>query len=134
MPTPVNLPPLRGIDPAGPLAPWARLLPQLINRLGEARAYEKLVPVNGFAHTIPVATGLCLMTPAGALATGTLTLPAQASDGFQQELVTLQPIAALTIAANAGQTIVGATVFALAARVKVVYFFEASSSTWYEIQ
>jgi len=134
MPTPVNLPPLKGVEQNTSLSAWARLVPQMVNRLGEARAYEILTPLNGFAHTIPNATGVCLMTPAGFIAAGTLTLPAQASDGFQQEIVCTQSVGALTVAPSTGQTIIGATFFAVNPGQRVVYFFVASASTWYKIQ
>lgn len=134
MPTPVNLPPLTGVDPAAPGSRWLLLVQQLVNRLGEGRAYEVLTPVTGFAHTIPNATGLCLLTPAGTLASGTLTLPTRASDGFCQELLSTQTVTALTVSPSSGQTIVGATAIALSAGVKVVYFFVASTSTWYKMQ
>lgn len=134
MPRPVNLAPVRGFPPESPEGAWVRLVPPAVNRLAEARAYERLTPASGFTHTIPDGTGVCLLTPAGTLAAGTLTLPSAASDGFQQEIVTSQAVSALTIAPNSGQTIVGATVFALAAGVKVVYFFVASASTWYKMQ
>lgn len=133
MPQPVNLPQLSGLTQDGLLAKWLLLAQQAVNRLGASRAYEVLTPVTGFAHTIPKATGVCLLTPAGVLATGTITLPAQASDGFQQELLSSQTVTALTVAASSGQTIVGSTAFALSAGVKVVYFFVASTSTWYKM-
>lgn len=134
MPVPVSLSGVFGLKPGDPFLLWAQKAQQMVNRLGEGRSYEVLVPVTGFTHTVPLATGTCLLTPAGVLATGTITLPAQASDGFQQRIVTSQTVTALTVAPSSGQTIVGATAFALTAGVEVVYFFAASASIWYKIR
>jgi hypothetical protein len=134
MPVPVSVSGVFGLPPDSPFLQWVQKAQQMVNRLGEGRSYEVLVPVTGFTHVIPNATGVCLLTPAGVLATGTLTLPAQASDGFRQHILTSQTVTALTVTASSGQTIVGSTAFALSAGVEVVYFFVASTSTWYKMR
>ena len=133
MPVPVRLPASQGLVPPGPHAIWLQQAEQMINRLGEARAYAQVVPVTGFTQLIPNGTGLLLLHPAGVLASGTVTLPAQASDGFEQQILTSQTVTALTVAPSSGQTIVGVTSFGLTAGTKVMYRFVAATSTWYKM-
>ena len=131
---PINVPPLAGIDIATAAGKWMLVFRQLLNQLGQAWGSSIQAPSTGFTLTIPQATGVFLLTPGGALATGTVILPGQASDGFQQHILSSQPVAALTVAPNTGQTIVGSASFALSAGVEVVYFFVASTSTWYKMR
>lgn len=134
MPVPVSISGVFGQSVDTMLLAWLRKAQQMINLLGQGWAYEVVVPLTGFAHAIPVHTGMCLLTPAGVLATGTLTLPVQAADGFQQHILTSQTVTALTVAPATGQTIVGTTALTLSAGVEVVYFFVAASSTWYKMR
>ena len=133
MPTPVNLPGVFGLPPDSPVRLWLENAQQKINVLGQLWAYEIVAPVTGFAHQIPVRTGVCLLTPAGVLASGTLTLPGQAADGFRQSILTSQTVTALTISPATGQTIVGTASLTLTAGVQIVYMFVASNNTWYKM-
>ena len=138
MPVPINLPgvPLASGAQALPavMTSWLRQVQQAINALGAQRAYAAYTPVTGFSQLIPVNTGLCLLTPAGALATGTVTLPATAADGFEQQILSTQTVATLTVAPSSGQTIVGTASLTLTAGVQIVYRYSASAKTWYRMQ
>ena len=114
---------------------WERKLQAAFNNLGAVWGNDLVSgPVAGFAHQIPISTGTCLLVPAGTIANGTVTLPASALEGFEQQIASSQQITALAVAANSGQTIVGATSFLLAAGSSVVYRFVAATSTWYKIR
>lgn len=138
MPVPIQLPPppQRTQTDAEGMA-WNRWFQQVaaaIVSLASARSYEVLVPATGFSHTIPVNTGLCLLTPAGALATGTLVLPAKALDGFEQQILSTQTVTTLTVSPSVGQTITGTAVFALAAGVQAVFRWRGDTAVWYRMQ
>lgn len=134
MPRPVTLSPVAGQDEATPWARWVHQLKGAFDKLADRCAYEVLVPATGFTHTIPNAVSRCLLTPAAVLATGTITLPANVSDGFEVSIVTSQTVTALTVSPNSGQTIVGTTALTLTAGTQIVYFFAAASSVWYKVQ
>ena len=93
-----------------------------------------VVPVSGFGNTIPSTTSnlnAYVMTPAGTLATGTLTMPAGAVQGQVVNISSHQKITALTLNANAGQTLLDA-ITTLAAAGFVNYIMDGAS-TWHRI-
>lgn len=113
---------------------WFRTLQSAVAKLAQSWAYETLTPTTGFSHQIPNNTGLCLLTPAGGLAAGTVTLPANVLDGFEQTIAASQAVTALTVAPASGQTIVGTTSFTLSAGVRVVFRYTAAAKVWYRLQ
>ena len=113
---------------------WLQLVQVAVNALGSRNANDVLTPVTGFTHTIPNATGTCLLTPAAGLATGTLTLPAKAVEGFEQHIVSTQAVTTLTISPSTGQTISGSASLALAAYSEIVYRYVAATNTWYKVR
>ena len=139
MTTPITLPPPpRALAATPEAAEWARWFQQLqtsIATLATSRSYEVLQsPATGFTHSIPVGQGLCLLLPAAGIASGTVTLPAAAADGFEQQILSSQTVTSLTVAAAPGQTIVGTAVFALAAGVRAVFRWRAGVNVWYRMQ
>lgn len=129
MSTPIRVSPVPpGYDPK-----WELQLQQQVALLGARWATDRLTPVTGFTHTVPPNNGLCLLTPAGALATGTVTLPAAITDGFEQTILSTFAVTTLTVAANTGQTVQGTVVFALAANVAVRFRYLAATTTWYRM-
>ena len=134
MPKPFFLTPPAGVGQSEPIAKWLTLLRQVVNGIANTCAYDTFVPVTGFSHTIASGNGMCLLLPAGTLAAGTITLPAQSPDGFQQAIASPQTVTSLTVAANSGQTIVGTTVFALTAGSEVIFMWVAAAKTWYRIR
>lgn len=87
------------------------------------------VPVTAFSIT-PTAS-LTILNPAGTLATGTFTLPANPFDGQLVALATAQTVTALTVAAQSGQTIGNPAVTTLVAGNNVAWSWKASASTWF---
>ena len=95
---------------------------------GLLQNYTTNTPTTGFAYT--VTTPVTLFTPAGTLATGTVTMPASPNDGMTVTLMTTQNITALTVSANTGQSITGA-VTTLSANDSATYMYRLSNTTWY---
>lgn len=86
-------------------------------------------PTTGFSIT-PAAGVLTLeLNPAGTLATGTVTMPATPGDNQQLVVMSTQIVTALTVSANAGQTINNAPT-AIAANTSFGYRYNASLSKW----
>lgn len=138
MPLPINLPPVpaipkEGISGSGWMR-WLTILQSSVARLGSLWAYSKTVQVTGFAYQIPVGQGLCLFTPAGALASGTVTLASGSADGFQQHILSSQTVSALTVAPGSGQTIVGSASGTLSAGTEWVFVFTAAANVWYRMR
>lgn len=87
---------------------------------------EWYTPVAAF--NIAAQTGRVMLTPAGTLATGTLTLPSGAPDGATFTLQSSQTQTAITISAAAGDALVVpagglATLTALVANTKYEYTY-----------
>lgn len=95
---------------------------------GLLQNYTTNTPTTGFSYT--VTTPVTLFTPAGTLATGTVTMPASPNDGMTVTLMTTQTITALTVSANSGQSIAGAAT-TLLANASVTYVYRSSNTTWY---
>lgn len=96
-------------------------------------AYSRQVPLTGFSLTIGPGVGYLVLDPAGTLATGTVTMPAAPADGQTAGVASSQTITALTVSANAGQTISNA-VTTLAPGGVAAYVFVKSNTKWYRIQ
>jgi len=95
-----------------------------------------VVPVTGFSSTIPSSASAPLivyaMNPAGTLATGTLVMPASPIDAQIVTISSTQTIAALTLNANAGQSITTAvSTLAAGPSGAVSYIYDLASTTWY---
>ncbi len=112
-----------GFDALGNFAHKAALADQ---------SYSKQVPTTGFSITVGNGVGSLLLDPAGTLATGTITTPAAPVDGHILRLATTQTITALTLAANAGQTVSGA-VSTLTAAAPATYQYVLSLTKWFHI-
>lgn len=101
------------------------------------QAYSKQVPTTGFSITIAAATQTLILDPAGTLATGTITMPAKPADGQQIRITCTQIITALTVSANAGQSITNApTAFNpnLTGSQGYEYMYVIANTTWYRLQ
>lgn len=97
---------------------------------GVLQAYDYQTPTTGFSYTFAAGTQVLVMQPATSLATGTITMPASPADGMTITITTTVPIAALTVNANTGQTIVGGGVMYLGASNSLQYVYRLSSTTW----
>ena len=70
-----------------------------------------------------------LLTPAGTLAAGTLTMPAAPIAGQTLNILTSQPITSFTLSPNSGQTIGGALLTTLNGNTGVSFIFNGAE--WY---
>lgn len=94
------------------------------------QGYSLQVPLTGFTITVPDNCSALMLNPAGVLATGTITMPANPVDGQLVRLMTTQTVTALTLNANAGQTISG-NVSTLTAAIPASYMYNLSGTKWY---
>jgi hypothetical protein len=97
---------------------------------GLLQQYDYQVLTTGFSYTFAAGTTVLVMNPAGTLATGTITMPASPADGMTITFSSTQTITALTVNANAGQSIVSAATV-LPARQAGSYIYRLSNTTWY---
>ena len=97
---------------------------------GVLQAYDYQVLTTGFSYTFAAGTNVLVINPAGALATGTITMPASPADGMTITFSSTQTITALTVNANTGQSIVSAAT-TLPARQAGGYIYRLSNTTWY---
>jgi hypothetical protein len=97
--------------------------------IGTLQNYDYLAPTTGFSYTFSTYNTL-ILNPAGTLATGTITMPANPSDGMTISFSSSQIITLLTVSANTGQSIVSA-VTSLALGGGAVYIYRLANTTWY---
>ena len=97
---------------------------------GVLQAYDYQTPTTGFSYTFAAGTQVLVMNPATSLATGTVTMPASPADGMTITITTTVAIAALTVNANTGQSIVGGGALYLGANSSLQYVYRLSSTTW----
>lgn len=109
-----------------------------ITELGEAKqGYDYQTPATGFSITIGNQTSSLLLDPAGTLATGTITMPAAPINGQVVNINSTQTITALTVAANAGQSIKNAPttlVISTTGSQGYSYIYRTANTTWYRLQ
>ena len=92
--------------------------------------YSYLVPVTSFSTTIPSYTNTLILNPASTLAAGTVIMPAALFDGQLLAITSSQTITALTLAAQAGQTIVG-TATTITSTTPIKFIYRAANKTFY---
>lgn len=97
---------------------------------GVLQSYDYQVLVTGFSYTFATGITTLIANPAGTLATGTITMPGSPADGMVITFNSTQIITALTVNANAGQSIVNA-VTTLAAGGGAKYIYQLANTTWY---
>jgi hypothetical protein len=96
-----------------------------------------ITPGTGFNYAIPAPVSQAqwiLIQPAGALATGTVTLPLNTGtpDGTEVTISTTQDITAMTIAINGAAQIYG-TITTLEAGAAVTFRYYQASNSWYNL-
>ena len=95
----------------------------------------RAVPTAGASFTIPDNVTNYVMIPAGTLATLTLTMPPNPVFGQVQRITSSATITALTLTANAGQTISNApTAITVSTTAPYGYAFVYLGTTWYRLQ
>ena len=98
---------------------------------GVLQSYDFQALTTGFSYTFASGTTTLIINPAGTLATGTITMPATPADGMVITFMTTQEITAITIAANAGQSIGGTQTAQLPANSAMSFVYRQSNTTWY---
>lgn len=87
-------------------------------------------PATGFSITLGNPDTQVILDPAGALATGTITMQPAPIDGHLVMIRSSQTITALTVNGNTGQTVL-AVPTTLAAGTVAIAIFKISNKTWY---
>jgi hypothetical protein len=95
--------------------------------------YSYQTPSTGFSITLGNNTYTTILDPAGTLATGTITMPSAPIDGQMVQFSCSQIVTALTVSANAGQSIKDAPT-TVAAGGGFRYLYKSSNTTWYRLQ
>lgn len=89
-------------------------------------------PTTGFSTGISDNLSTHIFTPAGTLATGTITMPATPRDGQIVRISSTQTITTLTVNASGGGTILNAPT-TLVAGIGFGYIYRTSTTTWYRL-
>jgi hypothetical protein len=97
---------------------------------GLLQQYDYQTPTTGFSYTFAAGTQVLVMNPAGTLATGTITMPSAPSDGMTITIESTQQITAITVAANTGQTLVGAP-SQIIPNQPISFIYRLGNTTWY---
>jgi hypothetical protein len=97
---------------------------------GVLQSYDYQVLTTGFTYTFASGTTTLIINPAGTLATGTITMPASPADGMVITIESTQQVTAVTVAANTGQTLVGAA-SQLIPNQPLSFIYRLTNTTWY---
>jgi hypothetical protein len=97
---------------------------------GLIQQYDYQVLTTGFSYTFAAGTNVLVINPAGTLATGTVTMPASPADGMTITVTSTQPITALTVNANTGQTINNGGALGLSAGGSLSYVYRSANTAW----
>lgn len=98
-------------------------------------SYSKQTPADGFTISLANNVGTLILTPAGALLTGTINFPAVPLDGQRLTISSTQAVAALTLSGGAATISGGLTAFAAVGAFGsfATYQYTAAGTTWYRI-
>jgi hypothetical protein len=92
---------------------------------------QDVVPLTAFTITPNNNTTLLFLNPAGTLATGTITFPASPGSAQAFCWMSTQTQTAVTMTANAGQSVVGTAVTAGVAGTEYCWRYINATATWY---
>lgn len=87
---------------------------------------------NGFSETFAAGEDAMVLSNAGLLAAGTVTMPATPLNGQVVRLTAAMTVTALTVLANVGQSIFGAPT-TIGVSLPVAFVYRAANTTWYRI-
>ena len=107
------------------------------NSKQDAPTVSLQVPLTGFTITIADGVTVLLLDPAGGLATGTVTMPANPYDKQTIAINSTQSITALTVSPNAGQSVANAPTtlaVSLTGPQGYEFIYHAANTTWYRLQ
>lgn len=88
-------------------------------------------PATGFSLTLGNNDLDVILDPAGVLATGTITMCPAPVDAQKVKIWTSQTVTALTMAANAGQSLANGAPTTIAAGKSITSIYKASNTKWY---
>ena len=112
---------------------WVSNLYQYLNRQVDYTVTSVQAPTTGFSITMLASVGsigsVLTLNPAGTLATGTILLPKQPTDGQVAEVSTTATVTSLTVSGN-GATIKNAPTTLLAGN-GFAYYYSAASAAWF---
>lgn len=92
---------------------------------------QDVVPLTAFTITPNNNTTLLFLNPAGTLATGTITFPANPGSAQAFCWMSTQTQTGVTMTANTGQSVVGTAVTAGVAGTEYCWRYISATSTWY---
>jgi len=113
------------------LKQWAADLNAMMQQLYGIRSLQ--TPMTGFTIAAGATVSLLVLNPAGTLATGTVTFPANPADNQPFELMSSQTVTALTANTSDSSTSNGAPT-ALTANIAVKFRFVKSLGKWFREQ
>lgn len=97
---------------------------------GVLQSYDYQVLTTGFSYTFASGITTLIAQPAGTLATGTITMPGTPADGMVITIESTQQVTAVSVLANAGQTMTGAP-SQLIPNQPLSFIYRQSNTTWY---
>lgn len=115
---------------ARPWLMWFNAIYKLLNSITDYSSASVQAPLTGFSIT--ATTNVLTLTPAGTLATGAITTPANPADGQPFQVSTTNTVTVLTLTANTGQTVLNAPATLLAG-TGFLYYYNKAASTWYRL-
>jgi len=92
-------------------------------------SFSSQTPTNGFAITVGNGCSTLQLTPAGTLASGSVTMPSGPVNGQWLLVASTQTISTITFSPASGQTILNAPT-SLPAGVEVAFQYQSGSSRW----
>lgn len=99
----------------------------------DSAPYSYIVPITGFSFQIPSGIEILILSPSGALSSGTVTLTESPSDGQIIKVASSKNITSFALLAASGQTVSNAPA-ALLAGVDIEFIFVRSVATWYRLR
>ena len=111
---------------------WLSTISQIIGVVQYSGITQYVTPLTGFSIQAQSNASKLVLSPAGVLATGTVTMPATPFEGMEWRLTSTKAVTVLTLTPSTGQTINNAPV-ALAAGVGVGYTYATAGAAWYRL-
>jgi hypothetical protein len=111
---------------------WLGIMFPFWQRSQNVGVYDYQTPTTGFSYSALDYTEELLLNPAGVLATGSVVLPPNPTDGLVFTIVSTQTITSFTVTAS--HPIVGPAVTTLAPSVPVSWRYRSANTTWYRTQ
>lgn len=105
-----------------------------VSQLRDSSGYQLASPTTGATVQVSNNVSVLQLTPAGTLATLTVTFPTVPIDGQRVEIFSTQILTALTLAGSGGATVNQTVTTFAAANTSVEYLYRAANTSWNRIQ